>query len=653
MKSLRIKESLKFFLERQFIRGAHVQLFFVALFIGLISLIGGILVMPSGEPTNSFGEAVWWAFLRLTDPGYLGDDEGNWRRLISTLLTVMGYVVFLGSLVAIITTWLNTKIRNLEQGLTPVATKNHILILGWNAKTIHTAGEIFQSAGRLRRFLKLYGARRLNLIILAEDVTPDHVQELRDNHLIGQGADEIILRSGIPIDREHLKRVDSLNAATIIIPSSSYTDKELITPDVETIKTLLSLNAEILDSPGRERLPFVVAEIQDESKIRAAYRAYSGPMEVIGSNTIISRLLAQNIRHQGLSAVYNELLTHSLKNNLFCREYPELVGKKIHELKPVFPKTIILGVVRIIDQKLIPKLNLPSEFILEKNDRLVFIAKNSADIAFKSINNTKQTMPIEVKSKLQVEEQVGVVKVLILGWNHHIASLVREFCTYEDEFYDITIVAVYPKEKRELELKKIENLTNRVKIKHVEEDFVNEIVLKNLKPETYNNVLLVSSVRVLEKEEADARAIVGYVLLEEILENTKKKPNVLLELSDPDNEALLRNYKTEVIISPLILSNLLAGIALQAEVNSICKELFTSGGAEIIFRNPEEYGIEPGKMPFIKLENKIAESGEIVLGIYNPHQAKRSEEHIILNPGKFRILNITSKVRLVVLTTVY
>ncbi|HAZ24995.1 MAG TPA: ion channel DMI1, partial [Algoriphagus sp.] len=230
MKRLRIKESIKFFLERQFVKGAYVQLLYVALLIGLISLIGGLLVLPSGEPTGNLGEAVWWAFLRLSDPGYLGDDEGNWRRFVSTILTVLGYVVFLGSMVAIITTWMNTKIRSLEQGFTPVAAKNHILILGWNSKTSYTVGEIIQSVGRLRRFLKFYGARRLNLIILAEDVTPEHVQELRSNPLIGKAADDIVLRSGIPIDPEDLKRVDSLNAAAIIIPSSSYTDQELVTP---------------------------------------------------------------------------------------------------------------------------------------------------------------------------------------------------------------------------------------------------------------------------------------------------------------------------------------------------------------------------------------------------------------------------------------
>ena len=648
-----MRERFNFFLERQFVKGAHVQLMFVAALIGLISLVGGLLVIPAGEPTSSLGEAIWWAFLRLSDPGYLGDDEGNWRRFISTILTVLGYVVFLGSLVAIITTWLNTKIRSLEQGLTPVTAKNHVVILGWNSKTIHTAGEIIQSVGRLRRFLKFFGAKRLNLVILAEDVTPDHLQELRDSPLIGKGADEIVLRSGIPIDREHLRRVNSLNAAAIIIPSSAYTNKELITPDVETIKTLLSLNAEALDSGINSRFPYVVAEIQDNSKIKAAHRAYSGPMEVIGSNTIITRLLAQNIRHHGLSAVYNELLNHSVHNNLFCREYPEAVGKMMYELKQTFPKAIILGVVRLIDDKLTPLLNVAPDFPIETDDRLVFIARSSKDIESKSIDSTKPAPLIKVKHRLKVEEQEGIVKVLILGWNHHIPALVRELCTYEDEYYDITMVAVYPKAKREIELEKLENLSPRVNLKHIEEDYVNEKVLKELNVTSYNNILLVSSERILEKEEADARTIVGYVLLEDLLGDTTQKPNILLELSDPDNEALLRKYKTEVIISPLILSNLLAGIALQREVNSICKELFTSGGAEIIFRGPEEYGIETGTISFSDLENKAGEFGEIALGIYKISQAPKKDEELILNPEKFRNLEITPEVRLVVLTTVY
>lgn len=650
---IRLKQRLKFFLERQFIKGAHYQLLFVAALIGLISLVGGMLVLPSGEPTSSLNEAIWWAFLRLSDPGYLGDDEGVWRRLVSTILTVLGYVVFLGSLVAIITTWLNRKIRNLEQGLTPVTANNHVIILGWTNLTIHTAGEIFSSVGRLRRLLKFYGAKRLNIIILSEDVTPRHMQELRDNPLIGERADEIILRSGIPIDREDLRRVDSLNAAVIIIPSSSSFENEFITPDVQTIKTLLSLNAEVLNAAKKQRFPYVVAEIQDENKIKAAYRAYSGPLEVIGSNTIISRLLAQNIRHHGLSAVYNVFLSRSTSQNIFSREFPEVEGKTFHQIKAAFPKAILLGIVRMVKNERMPLLNLVPEFLLEPGDQLVLLARNSNDIQFEEIDPHKNTKVIKVKRQLKVEEQEGIIKILILGWNHHIPALIRELCSYEDEYYHITIVAMYSKVERQNELEKLENLTDRVQLELVESDYVRESELKKLNPSSFDNILLVSSDFILEKEEADARTIVGYVLLEEVLENAKKRPHILLELADPDNESLLRKYNSEVIISPLVKSNLLAGIALQREVNSIYKELFTVGGAEIIFRNLEEYDITPGSISFRELENKAAEFGETALGILTVNEDLSREDNLILNPGRFKNLEIKSGVRLVVLTTVY
>jgi len=72
----RIVDRFNFFLERQFIKGTHVQLLFVVALIGFLSISGGLMVMPVDEPSNSTGDTLWWAFLRLTDPGYLGDGEG-------------------------------------------------------------------------------------------------------------------------------------------------------------------------------------------------------------------------------------------------------------------------------------------------------------------------------------------------------------------------------------------------------------------------------------------------------------------------------------------------------------------------------------------------------------------------------------------------
>ncbi|MGK7390121.1 MAG: CASTOR/POLLUX-related putative ion channel [Candidatus Cyclobacteriaceae bacterium M2_1C_046] len=639
----RLRQRIMFFVERQLVKGAHYQLLSVAAFIGIISIVGGLLVMPSGEPTDGFGESVWWAFLRLSDPGYLGDDEGLWRRFVSTIITIAGYVVFLGSLVAIITSSLNRKIRHLEQGLTPVAVNNHIIILGWTNRTIHIAAEIFQSVGRLKHFLRRHSTRTLQLIILADDVTPDHLQELKDYPLIGKRAEEIILRSGLGIDPEHLRRVDSLNAAAIIIPSPAYVPNGLITPDIETIKTLLTINSECLKY--NKKFPFVVAEIQDGSKVKAAQRAYSGQLDIVISNVIISRLMAQNVRHTGLSEVYSELLSRSVRNNLFVKDVSQATGKTIEEVKAGYEKAVIFGVVRSEQENFIPHLNVPPDYVVQDNDKMVFLARKHEDI--NALKPFRKAIVIENKGSLPIEQDTEVTKILILGYNHHVPSLIKEFNTYEDEKYEITIASLRPIDSRQKELSFLDNQLQRIEVRHIEADYVKEDDLRSVNPAAFDKILMMSSDRLVEEVEADARTIVGYVLLEEILEDTPKRPHILLELADPSNEGLIRRFDSEVIISPMILSHLLASIALRRELNSIYTELFTFGGAEIIFRDPKEYGYDEESIMFKDLEKTAAEYGETALGFYT------AKNELRLNPGRHEIQQLEKGIRLVVLTTVY
>ena len=55
--------------------------------IGILSVIAGVLVRLGTADAGNTAESIWWAFLRLTDPGYLGDDQGVFRRVVSTVLT--------------------------------------------------------------------------------------------------------------------------------------------------------------------------------------------------------------------------------------------------------------------------------------------------------------------------------------------------------------------------------------------------------------------------------------------------------------------------------------------------------------------------------------------------------------------------------------
>lgn len=652
---LRLQERFNFFLERQFVKGTHIQLFFIAALLGVISILGALLVLPA-EETMSFKDTLWWAFLRLSDPGYLGDDEGVWRRVVSTFLTIAGNVVFVGSLVAIIATWLNRKIRTLEQGLTRVTAKKHVVILGWTNRTIHIAGELYQSAARVKKFLKRHGARSLKLIILSEDVTPDRHQELRDHPLIGKHANEIILRSGEAIDREHLRRVDCANAAAIIIPSHTYADKELITPDVETIKTLLSINAEMETHELRE-MPYIVAELQDENKLNAARRAYHGPLEVISSDTIISRLIAQNIRHYGLSIIYNELLSHSANNNLYAREFAHATGRSFADVTRHFGKSILLGVVRPHNGAFYPHLNPSPDFMIQTGDRLILLARNLNESEWENqaVTHPVPKLPndsLHAITPAHPQSKSDVTRLLILGWNHHIPALVKELGTYKDDRFDIMIASVRPVDQREREIELIEANTATVNCTQVQADYIREMELRSLEPGKYDTILFVSSDSLAADEEADARTIVGYTLLEEILEKSGRRPHLIMELSDPNNEILIRNFRSEMIIGPLILSNLLATIAMRRELNTVYSELFTAGGAEIIFRNPNDYGLAEENVTFSGIREAAAKHQEIALGVFSGSRSATRSLSLNMNPDRNRPFTLSNSTKLVVLSSV-
>ena len=93
---------LRFTFELWLLRGLHYRLFFAAAIIVFVSLLAGLVVFLLDPGFEDAGDAVWWSFLRLSDPGYLGDDPGVVSVTISTIVTVLGYVLFLGLLVAIL-----------------------------------------------------------------------------------------------------------------------------------------------------------------------------------------------------------------------------------------------------------------------------------------------------------------------------------------------------------------------------------------------------------------------------------------------------------------------------------------------------------------------------------------------------------------------
>ena len=645
----RVRNRLKFRLERMLVRGAHYRLLLMAATVGLIAALGGLLVWNGDQQGfDNSGEAIWWAFLRLTDPGYLGDDEGLMRRIISTALTILGYVLFMGALIAIMTQWLSQTISKLESGLTPIAQHNHILILGWTNRTPNIVEQLVRSEKRVRRVLARRGARSLNIVILAEAVTAELFQQLRDRLGDRWDAGQITLRSGNPLHMEHLYRVDFLNAATIILPGADFAMGGAEFNDTRTVKTLMSI-AHHGPASGESELPALVTEIFDPRKLMVGVSAYGGAAEILASNSFIGRLLAQNLRHRGLSHLFYDILTHSEGNEVYILICPEFVGHRLHDLASAFEEGILLGAVRPHGHSFTSFLNPPVDFVLTESDRLAVLAAS-----YEAASPIKGFEPAASEAR-KPRARVFVDthrRILVLGWNHKVPALLEEFDGYGTETFDIDILSTLPTAEREEDLDAFDLNLERVNLRQFLGDFTVPSDLSTLQPETYDSVVILAGDRVDSVEAADARTVMGYLLLREILLAHPGCPtNTVVELMDEDNMSLFARRRAEILVSPLILSHVLGQVAIRRELRAVFEELFGPGGAEIYFRAAPDYDAVGIDLKFEEIQQRAAAHDEIAIGVRLDSEERMPTGGVYLNPDRARVWHLTPEDEVVVVTT--
>ncbi|TXD34787.1 ion channel DMI1 [Lujinxingia vulgaris] len=657
--SFGLLDRLRFWVERALIRGPHIQLLVVAAVVALVALLGGLAVLPPGANGDGLENSVWWAFLRLTDPGYLGDDQGAWRRVVATLLTLAGYVLFMGTLVAIMTGWLLRSMRTLERGLTPVVMEDHFVVLGWTDRTVPLLQELLLSTYRVRHFLAgLGGGRRARIVTLVEELDDEILEEIRQDHVVGPRASEVVLRSGSGINAEHLRRVAAVHAAAVIVPSPQEQEPGEVSADVEVIKILLSLDGQV--RAAGEPHPYVVIELQEPRHEEVARRAYGGPLEVVSSSQLIGRLMAQNLRHPGLSRVYNELLSPEIGSEVFVRHHNTLAGKTLAEAARHFERAILCGVVRSTEGGFENHLAPGPDFKLAAGDALVLIAPTYRDAAPSEDpwrGAGRRLKRVSPEPLLELDH--GGRRVLVLGWSEKVPALLAELRSYGT--FTVTVVSSLPIADR-LERLRYQGLELPERFcRHIEVDYTHWGDEGASEIAGADHVIFMSSDRLVSGEEADARTIMGYLSLEETLNLPRKRGRPalqpLVELSDPHNKTLIGERVGEVMISPSLLSHVLAQVALRRELSAILDELFTAGGAEVGFRQLDEYALEPGIFSFEELEEEAARRAEVFLGVDRRAPAREGKGSapgatLELNPERGRSWEVSAHDRLVVMTRV-
>jgi hypothetical protein len=634
------RNRVQFIVERLLLSGTVARLAVGAAFIGAVALgmgaLGYLVARGTEQSFRNPAEAVWWAFLRLTDSGYLGDDVGTGLRVVSTLVTVAGTVLFIGVLVAVLTQGLNEWIRKLEMGLTPINARHHVIVLGWSSRLPGLVRNMLESEQRLRRFLARIGAKKLKLVLLWDEVSPALTADLMAQVGAPRKTSRIILRSGSPLRLDHLTRVDYLRASAIVLPAENHRSPEGASrSDNSALKTILSISQSVRLADPASAPPLLVAELFDARKIPIALHNYRGPIEVVAGDEVVSRMLAQMVRHPQISQVYRELLTHGLGNELFARSCEgDLAGRSFWRLAEALPGALCIGVTQAAAGGVRSVLNPPSDYRFQATDKVIYVAREwEAGGPATSAVDAHAAAGAEVwpapQKRLEVVRRADL-RLLVVGWSRRIPAFVQELESYANQGFEITVASRCALAERERQLLGYGGQIKRVRMRHVETDCTVPEQLAALDPASFDVVLCLASDLAATDEEADARTLVEYAILQDIWADAaaaapaddhpapRKRPRLVLELLDELNVALIDPERCEYLLSPQVLSHMLGQVALRRELNAVFEQLFNSGETEITFRDVLRYGVAPGeRIDFARLQSLARLHHEVALGYFS------------------------------------
>jgi hypothetical protein len=631
---------LQFNVERLLLRGVHYRLTMAWVVIAFVAVTAGALVLLLDPGFERLASSVWWAFLRLSDPGYLGDDEGSVTRTVSTVVTVLGYVLFLGLLIAIMTQWMNDWIGKMESGRTSLEIKDHILILGWNHRTPSIVLELLRTKERATRFLQARKASDLRVVILAEDADATLRYTLRTG--LGDYWDDkrVILRSGGSLHLDGLQRASFGTAATIILPGADFATARPGVDDAEVIKSLASISHHGGEATTK---PLAVAALYNSKRSAAAHAAYGGRLEVVEADEIIARLLAQSALQPGLWEIYSELLTLNVGNALFVRTVPEGLRASFDELQRGCEQAALIGLIDAKSRTVL--LNPGSEHLPSPGDQLVFIARRYDDCVVASADGEPGVEPTENRQEAQLMPAFDASRrILVLGWSRKVPLLVQQLVSYPEVALDIDLVGITPVEQRRRTVGD-DTAAPTASVRHVEANFLDPDVLSDLEAARYDTIMLIARERMSDEAVADAATLSAYLTLGTIMQSAER-PHVLAEVLEEENHPLFDTSRDDIMLSPLVVSYVLSQVALKPELGLVFNELAQASGTSIALRRIVSR-TDDADSSFAELSAVARAAGELAIGLVSPNV---NGGRVVLNPDRGLRWSPSADDRLVVLT---
>ncbi|WSQ06854.1 NAD-binding protein [Streptomyces sp. NBC_01231] len=560
-------------------------------------------------PTSRSGRlaAIW----RLTGETLrLGGATGPLLRVLLSVLLALVALVYVSTLVGLITTGLTERLTALRRGRSTVIEQGHSVVLGWSEQVFTVVGELVAANANQR-----YGA-----VAVLADRNKTTMEEALSSKVGATGRTRLICRSGPPTDPALLALANpGAASAVLVLPHDDPS------ADPEVVKTLLALRSVL----GGEEGPPVVAVVRDDQYLLAASLAAGSRGIVLESDAITARLIVQSARRPGLSLVYRDLLDFA-GDEFYITCDPALTSRSFGDALLAYATSSVVGLLR--DGR--PLLNPPPQTLIGPGDRLIVITRDDDTARLSDCSELVDESVMTPRQSANARPE----RILILGWNRR-ASLIVDQLGRSAAHGSVIAVAADREEVTAEQLREAgADFAPRLTITFRPGDVTRPETLRCLGIDSYDSVVVLGPDPVpgQQPHEADNRTLVTLLVLHQLQQETGRELPVVTEMIDDRNRALAPiSPGADVIISGKLIGLLMAQISQNRHLAAVFEELFSLTGSQVHLRPAASYVLPGSESSFATVVAAARQRGECAIGYRRHDRATAVPDHgVRINPDK-------------------
>jgi len=625
-----LKDKLQYKLDNMFSRGSGVLIFWLAILSFLVVLIAAVVLVllrisPAGEDVLKMSEALWMSLMRTLDPGTMGGDQG-WGFRLMMLFVTLGGIFIISALISIISTGLQGRLEALSQGRSRVIENGHTVILGWNDQVFTGVEELWLANNNQ--------ANGCN-VIMGDENKSMMEQQVRER-VPNIGHTRIVCRTGSPMDVSSLAILSLASARSIIILSPGNED-----PDAEVLKIVMAIKRAPVP-PGTKY--HIVAELRNNRNCAIAQVVGGDEVEWLLTEDIIARVVAQTCHQSGLSLIYTDLMDFS-GDEIYFFTHPDLVGKTFGEILNLFEKNAVLGIQRPGQA---PQLNPPMRTLIEADDQVILIAEDDDRIRL-SGEQVDRIDPTAIQNKKEVPERGE--RVLVLGWNHHAAKILRELDNYLGTRSSILVIANMQLVKQDASWGDL--TLDRSKVLFRNGVTTDRQMLDDLDLFKFNHIIILSYNDYLTNQVADSKTLITLLHLRDISAHCPQcRYSIVSEILDIYNRNLAEGSSADdFIVSDKLISLLISQVSETKALNAVFTDICNVEGSEIYLKPASVYIRLDQPVSFYTIVESARQKGQVALGYRLAANAIDPEKlyGIVLNPMKSSKVKFTEADKIIVL----